>query len=388
MIAHYHKLIYLMPLALLTGPFFGAWSDNIGKRKLFINWFTLIIALSSLTLGLVAPSSLPKFPKIIVSLIMFFIIQSSYQLSLIFFNSLLDKISTKQNRGKISGIGEFFGMLGFLAGVVILLPIANSTISFLSGTTGRSQVFFPAAILFIIMSLPFIILFKEKTSKIVKSRQKINIKDVYTVFWSGLKRLVKKDKNVLRFLISFYFVSDALLTAQLFFAIYLAEVWKLADTAKTFLLLFLFIGILPGSIISGLLCHKYSVKKFLMWITGYTTVLFFSLVLFNGNLFYLHLLVLLIGFGWGSYYTVARTFFVNISPKNKLGEYFGFFSVFQKMASIVGPLIWSFALFLFSKSDVFKYKVAMFLLGIMMFIGLILLRKVKETVPAKISVQH
>jgi len=238
------------------------------------------------------------------------------------------------------------------------------------------------------MSLPFIILFKEKTSKIVKSRQKINIKDVYTVFWSGLKRLVKKDKNVLRFLISFYFVSDALLTAQLFFAIYLAEVWKLADTAKTFLLLFLFIGILPGSIISGLLCHKYSVKKFLMWITGYTTVLFFSLVLFNGNLFYLHLLVLLIGFGWGSYYTVARTFFVNISPKNKLGEYFGFFSVFQKMASIVGPLIWSFALFLFSKSDVFKYKVAMFLLGIMMFIGLILLRKVKETVPAKISVQH
>ncbi|MBI5347652.1 MAG: MFS transporter, partial [Candidatus Aenigmarchaeota archaeon] len=177
--------------------------------------------------------------------------------------------------------------------------------------------------------------------------------------------------------IAFYFISDAMLTIQQFFAIYFSEVWQLSDSMKVLLLSFLFIGAIPGAYFSGILCHKFSPKKLLLWICTLINVLIFSLTIAPPQKYLLYILILSMGIGWGSFYTVARTLFVNISPKNRIGEYFGFYSVFQRFASFIGPLIWSLSIFVFSKSLI-KYQITVFLLAIMMAVGIFIMMRVEE----------
>ncbi len=362
-------------VVLLLGPFFGAWSDKLGKRNIFIFWLTLITGVAALLLGFVTPSTIPPYEKVILALVLFFIIQIGYQLSLIFFNSLLENISKKENRGLISGIGELLGNIGWILGALALLPVANGNFNIIQGVTGRSQVFLPAAIFFILLSVPLVFLFKEKAGNPKKVR--MDLKSIYSSFSTGLKSLIKKDRNVTIFLIAFYFISDAMLTIQQFFAIYFSEVWNLSDSMKVLLLSFLFIGAIPGAYFSGILCHRISVKKLLLWICVLINVIIFALTIAPPQKYLLYFLILSMGIGWGSFYTVARTLFVNISPKNRMGEYFGFYSVFQRFASFIGPLIWSLSIFVFSKSLI-KYQITVFLLAIMMAIGIFIMMRVEE----------
>ena len=246
---------------LITSPFFGAWSDNIKQRKPFVTLFTIFISLSSIVLGIIAPSNLPQYLKIPLSLLMFFLFQYCYQLVLVFFNSMLYDISNKNNIGMLSGIGEFFNNFGTLIGLFLFLPIANGKFALLSGEMGRSQVFFAGALLSILLSLPMLFIYKEEKKKREKKYNMLNVKSIYLTFFKGLKNIIKHDKNVFRFLISFYFISDAVLTFGLYIAIYFSEVWMLSDTLKTLVLGVTFISLLPGTYIFGLLCQKYSPKK-------------------------------------------------------------------------------------------------------------------------------
>ncbi len=96
---------------LFTSPFLGAWSDQLGKRKPFLTWMTFILLIAGGLLGIFATSSLPSITRVIIVLFLFFIVQYVYQVSLIFYNSLLKQLSTSKTIGKISGIGQFFGEL-------------------------------------------------------------------------------------------------------------------------------------------------------------------------------------------------------------------------------------------------------------------------------------
>ena len=363
---------------LITSPFFGAWSDNIKQRKPFVTLFTIFISLSSIVLGIIAPSNLQQYLKIPLSLLMFFLFQYCYQLVLVFFNSMLYDISNKNNIGMLSGIGEFFNNFGTLIGLFLFLPIANGKFALLSGEMGRSQVFFAGALLSILLSLPMLFIYKEEKKKREKKYNMLNVKSIYLTFFKGLKNIIKHDKNVFRFLISFYFISDAVLTFGLYIAIYFSEVWMLSDTLKTLVLGVTFISLLPGTYIFGLLCQKYSPKKLYFFTASSLSIILIVISLIKANLVLLFIIFFIIGLTQGGLFTISRLLFINISPKDKLGEYFGYYSVFQRFASVIGPLIWGLTVFVLSKYPVMKYRVSVLFLGLIILLGIYFLVKVKE----------
>ena len=59
------------------------------------------------------------------------------------------------------------------------------------------------------------------------------------------------------------------------------------------------------------------------------------------------------GFSWdsgvvlGSFFAVSRSMLVLLSPKEKLGEHFGLYNLFERFASVIAPLIFSFSVLLF-----------------------------------------
>ncbi len=361
-------------MLLLTSPFLGAWSDKIGRRMPFLKWTTFIFIFVGIAIGLVAISPMPKIPRVALVLGFFFLMQYVYQVSLIFYNSLLDRISTPETRGKVSGIGEAFGELGWLLGPAMLLPFAMGYLT-LFGEPGRAQVFLPATLVLIFLGLPMIFGLKEPKSNVLA--KDVSVESVYKEAVDGLKSLVKKDKNSTNFLLSFMFISDALLTANLYFAIYLDQIFKISDFQKFMILVLMETVAIVSCFVAGKLTDKYGAKKLLI-VSCINLTLVYFLMSFVSNLTLMFFLSALVGFGYGGFYTASRALLVKLSPPSKLGEYFGFYSTFQKFASIIGPLVWGGITFILVDYGVIKYRVAMLSLVVLMLIGTLIVTRVKE----------
>lgn len=359
---------------LITSPFFGAWSEQIGKRKPFITWMTIILLITGGLLGFIASSSLASSTRVAIALALFFIIQYVYQVSLISYNSLLKQLSTSKTIGKISGIGQFFGELGWLIGPAILLPFATGKIT-LWGEPGRAQVFIPSVVILAILGLPMIFWFKEKS---IKSEEKtINFMAIYYRTIHGLKSLVKENRNATLFLVAFMFVSDALLTAQLYFAIYMDQIFKVGDTQKFLALASLEIVAILSAYVIGRLSDRHGTKRLLIsscWILFFG----FFVLSINSSLPIIYVLASILGVGFAGFYVTSRALLLKISPVAQHGEYFGFYSTFQKFASIIGPLTWGTTTLLLKDYGVFRYRVAVLALALLMLVGTLLMSRVKE----------
>jgi UMF1 family MFS transporter len=361
-------------LLLITSPFLGAWSDKLGKRMPFIRWTTYIQIFVGLLLGIVATSSMSPVPRVVIVLILFFFLQYAYQASLIFYNSILKVLSTSKNLGKISGIADFSDNIGWLLGPAILMPFSLGVVT-VFGEPGRAQVFLPAILILVLLGIPMLIWFKEP--KIKATRQKLNFGQVYRSTIDGLRLLIKKDKNVTYFLLSFMLVSDALLTANLYFAVYMDQIFHISDFQKFTVLMMVQIIAVPFCYIFGILGDRFGLKK--MLIIGCVILTLSALLLSaTSSLIFVYILSALIGVGFGSFYTTSRALLVKISPPQKLGEYFGFYSTFQKFASIIGPVTYGGITLALKSYGTFKYRAAFFALSILMLIGTLILLKVKE----------
>jgi len=361
-------------LLLVTSPFLGAWSDFLGRKMPFLKTMTFLTIISALTLALIANSQIKTDLKVYLALASFFFVQLFYQSSLIFYNPLLNQVSSKNNLGFISGIGQLTNNLGFVLATGLFLLIVQKDIS-LFGSPGRNQVFLPATLVFGVLSLFFLFRFKEKST--TKLSKEINFKSVYAKIIVGLGQLWRKDKNIGFFLIAFMLISDAILTANLFFAIFMDQVYKVSDTTKFILITIMGILVIPSCYISGKLADRIGLKKVLVF-SCLMLAFSFLFISLSTSISLLYFLIIPIGIGWGGYYTTARAMLVDISPKNRLGEFFGFYSIFQKSASIVGPLIWGITTLLLMDLGNLKYRIAVILLVIMMFLGIGILLKVKE----------
>lgn len=371
----WYGVIFAMATVLLlfTSPFWGSWSDVKGERMPFIKWCTYCLIFFGFLIALVIPSSFfSSYVQIAIVLILFFILQYAYQLSLVFYDALLVKLSTPETYGKISGIGDAFNELGWVLGPAILLPFATGAIV-IFGEPGRAQVFLPAVILMAIFSLPMVFWFKEPKKESVKT----NFRAIYATTISGLKSLVRNDKNVTRFLIGYCFISDAILTAELYFAVFLDQIYQITDTQKFYALAVMQIFAVPSSYLIGRLSDRFSLKKTLIGVSIGLAAVFSLLPLFS-SLEVLFILAALAGVGWGGFYTTSRALLVKIAPEKHLGEYFGFYATFHRFASIIGPLTWGAIVLLLKQYGVIKYNFAMFSLAVLMLIGAVILWKVKE----------
>lgn len=360
-------------LLLLTSPFWGTWSDKLGRRMPFLSGTTIVFIIFGILLSLMTNSSLPVFPKVMTVLLIFFILQYAYQLSLVFLDALLHQISTAKTIGKISGIGDAFSELSWIVGPAVLLPFATGAF-FLFGSPGRSQVFLPAAILTALFTLPMLFWFKEPK---LKGAEKADFKSVYVNTINGLKYLVKKDRNVLLYLVSFMFISDALLTSLLYFGVFLDQLYKIPDTQKVIVLALMEIVAIPAALISGRVSDKIGVKK-IMLIASINLSLGFLFISIASNINQLYAIAAFLGIGFSGFYVTGRALLIKISPIERLGEYFGFYGTFQRFASIIGPLTWGvIILFLKDYGDI-KYRVAGISMVCLMLIGTLLLTRVKE----------
>ena len=150
-------------LVALIGPLIGSFADKKNCTEFFIKLFTIICIILTSFLWFAQPSEkYLLYTLLVVASANFF-----YELSLIFYNSILKRISKPSDLGKSSG---FSFALGYIGGILILIIcikifIDNDVLPFGLSKENSENIratSIVVAIWYLIFSIPFLFSLKKK----------------------------------------------------------------------------------------------------------------------------------------------------------------------------------------------------------------------------------
>ncbi len=363
--------IFATILLIFTAPIVSILADKSGKSFQFLRISTVIVWVLFILLSLVTILS-PE--RVVLSMILFVVGNFAYQSAFNFYNPLLNEIATPSKRGIVSGIGNASNWIGQIVGLLIALPFANGSIYFF-GEPGRAQVFLPVSIIFILLSLPMLIAFKKKPGLHNAELSLSHIKKEYRNVFKEAKMLFLIP-GVSMFMLAFFFFNDAILTASNNFPIVLERVFSSPDSEKTLLMVLILITSAIGSIICGYLGDRYGLKRVLIWILAGWIVIF-PLISLSQTISLLTILVTIMGLLFGGVWAVSRALLSRLIPAHKLNYGFSFYTISERFASFLGPLVWSGILAFTPTENNLNYRIAMVSMTVFIIIGIILMRKVE-----------
>jgi MFS transporter, UMF1 family len=354
-----------MLITAILAPVFGAIADTSRSKNKFLTTLTLACIISSFLLCFLDRG------MVTLAVIIFIISNFFYQTSMMFYNSFLPQLSTRQTSGLVSGFGFSAGYLGGLAILII-------TLNFLKGGFVPSNLmnirmtFALTGIFFLIFSLPSFFILKDLPSaKIVK------VKTSYITY--GFKKMlttlrnIKKHKNLSRFLIAYFLFSNAFSVLALYVAIYARDTlhFELFEIALLFML-----GHIPtiiSSIFFGWLTDRIG-PKLTITITLIIWILIIILVTSSTLKIIFYIGWILAAISTGSTLIASRSLMAFLIPRDSEAEFFGFYSISGKMSSIIGPVTFGLLSFITKNQRIALLSTLLFLIS-----GLVVLQFVKVT---------
>jgi UMF1 family MFS transporter len=398
-----------MFLVAITMPVLGAISDAKGKRKPFLLTLTSGCIFATILIGLISNNVVDTNTKILLALAFFVVANFCYQGGLVFYNALLPEVSTKDNIGKVSGLGVSLGYVGAVVGLLLVKPFVQGSLFGikipLTNNGGREKAFIPTALFFLLFSLPLFFWVKEKLSERLDP-EKVKIRLAFQRLWEGISH-TQKYPGVLRFLIANFFLAEAIATVTIFMAVYAQLVMGFPDSVKIWFFILSTTSAVIGSFICGYVTDFIGPKKTLLFvIIGWVLSLSVVMVIADKTVFWI--MGSLIGIFLGSTWTASRPLLTSLAPKEVLGQFFGLYSLSGKAAAILGPIIWG-AVILYFKADkiivqnaisflknlgvtftdqvilTIQYRFAIGALVVMMIVGLIIFLKVPDRTPPPFS---
>ena len=350
----------------IIGPLLGNVADRKNLTEFFIKIFTIIC----ITLTCLLWFSKPSEKYLIYTLLIVGLANIFYELSLIFYNSTLKKISEDNILGKSSG---FSFALGYIGGILVLLLsikifIDNDNLPFgllKSNSENIRATSFLVALWYLIFSLPFLFSLKKiissKTEKIPNSTK--NFKEL--IWDKGLN-------NIGKFLLARMLYADGLNAIIVMGGIFAVGVLKLEIKDLLLLSVLMNITAFAGAMIGGYANDKFSSKGVIIFsLVG--LILSSSIILFLDSKIIFLIFASINGFFIGPVQSASRVFMTKSIDVNNQASGFGLFALSGKLTSFIGPLLVSTITYI-SNSQKIGFSSAIILL----LIGLIVLLSVKK----------
>ncbi|MDQ0230854.1 MFS transporter [Metabacillus malikii] len=350
-------------LAML-GPILGTIADYQGfKKRFFIFFFSL---------GVLATAILAFIPsdQWLLLLICYTFAAVGSTGANVFYDAFLVDVTTEEKMNRISSRGFSYGYIGstipFIISIAVILLSQNGIIP-ISATIASKIAFLITAIWWLIFSIPLL----------------KNVKQIYYIkrepkpVANSFKRLAKTLKEIRKyralflFLIAYFFYIDGVGTVITMSTAYGTDL----GINSTSLLIILFVTQVvaaPFSILYGRLSERFTGKKMLyVGIFVYMIVCIYAYFLKTTLDFWI--LAMLVATSQGGIQALSRSYFAKLVPKEKTNEFFGFYNIFGKFASIMGPILVGVTAQLTGKSNT-----GVFSLIILFIIGMIVLARVPE----------
>lgn len=354
-----------MIISAVLNPVCGALADRTSNKKLFLLLFTILC---------IVPTSLMYFTgqgTILFGIILFIISNIGFQTSMTFYDAFISDMVEEKDYNKVSSIGYAVGYVGSLAAVFMVFPLKDN----------YPALFALTALFFAVFSLPIFFFLKEK--KIDHGKEKINY------FTYGFKKVfdtikhINKYRNLRNFLFSYFLYIDSVNTIIFFSGIYASRTLNFGTIELAIFFIIVQITALIGSLVFSKLGDTLGIKRsiavnILFWIGILVFIFFFVDVdsyLYIGGM-KIHYFFIAGGFAGtflGSTQSLSRALMTELTPFEIKTEFFGFYALFDKTSTLLGPLTFGLVSWLTGSQ-----KIAIFSITGFFIIGLWLLKYVKE----------
>ena len=292
-----------------------------------------------------------------------------YELSLIFYNSLLKDISTDKNLGKSSGFGF---ALGYIGGIVILLISIKLFIDTDSLPFGlikeESQNIRAIALLvsiwFLIFSTPFLFFVIKESKKKIKKSVSSNFTDLKKLLWNGKISVLGK------FLIARMLYADGLNAIIVMGGIFAVGVFNLEIKDLLKLSVLMNVTAFIGAFVGGIANDRYGSK--IVIIFSLIGLIFSSIaILFTFSASTFFILAAINGLFIGPIQSASRVVITSMLKKNNQGIGFGLFATSGKLTSFIGPLLVGTVTFLTASQRIgFSAAIILLLSGLIILLNI------------------
>ena len=339
----------------VLSPILGAIADNGGYRKFFLILFTWTCAIFTILLYL------PKSGDVFFALTLFVIANISFEIGSVFCNSYLPDLSEKKNSGSISGFAWGLGFVGGLLALFLSLVIFPELDSL-----SIRKVNILVGLWFLVFSLPTFFFLKDRKKEKFKKQ---HILDSFSAIKTTFKT-ISEYKVISQFLVARLFFNDGLVTIFALGGIYAVSTLNFSFNEVMQLGIVLNIAAGLGSFFFGYIEDQIGAKKV---INITLLVLIFATLIaiiapethYPKELFWVA--GVLLGLMIGPNQSCSRSLMAQLTPKEKLSEFFGFFALTGKATSFIGPLLFGIITSIYNQQMALWIVVALFVLGFFLF---------------------
>jgi len=327
-----------MAISAVLSPFLGAVADAAASKKKFLMAFCYTAILFTGLLYFVRAGNYWR------GAIFFIIANIGFAGGNVYYNAFLPEISTDQNIGRISGLGWALGYIGggALLAVNLVMLKYPERLGFPAGFFAVQDCFVSVALWWLIFSLPTFLLLRERAEKSLLPSERGYFRKGYQRLKHTFRR-IKTFRELTKFLVAYLIYNDGIETVIVMASIFGAEVLGM-ETGEIILFFLMIQGIaFLGSLLFGLLADAMGNKRAVMISLGIWSIIViwaFRLGVIWTPKTEFWILGVLAGVVMGGSQAASRSLQGLFTPNVNSAEFFGFFAVSGKFASVFGPLIY------------------------------------------------
>jgi len=353
-------------IAAIISPILGAVADFTGKKKKFLAIF--------MALGVTATALLYfiQTGDYVLASVFFVFANIGFSGSLVYYDALLPHVAKPDEIDQVSSRGYAMGYIGggiVLALNLVMIMVIPGLVKGLDVGLMTRLSFLTVAVWWFIFTLPVLRRVKEPARRIEAGEEG------FSPFQASFSRLgktfreIRKYRDLAMAMLAFWVYSNGIGTIITMATIYATELGFSQITTIGTLLMVQFLAA-PFAFLFGWLSRKLGTKKSIyLSLSVYILISILGYFLYREWQFWV--LGAMVATVQGGSQALSRSLIGKLMPKSKSAEFYGFFSVFEKFASVLGPLLFGVVSTIMGESRLSIVSLVIFFIA-----GLFLLTKV------------
>ncbi len=362
-------VVIAMLIVAVSSPILGAWADGSGAKKRFLAIYIALGIVSTAMLASVGPG------EWLQGAIWFILADVAFAGGNVFYNAFLRELAAPEEMGRVSGWGWGIGYLG--GGLLLLINLlmldSPGLFGLPEGTFTVHHCFLSVSLWWGLFSLPLLLRVRERAAGAASGRR--GPREAFRRL-ADSARNIKRYKQLLRFLFAYLFFNDGIETVILMAAIFGNQVLGMSQSLLIVYFLVIQFTAFFGSLLFGRLTLVISEKRALLitlviW-CGVASAAYF--IGWTGHAIEEYFVLgIVAGVVMGASQSLARALQGQFTPPGREAEFFGFFAISGRFASILGPLTFGAMVALTG-----SLRLAILSLVVFFLIGILLLAGVDE----------
>jgi len=364
-------------LIAVISPILGAIADYSGIRKRLLAAFMLIGVSSAAALVLIEQGDW------MLASMLFVVGNLGVSGSTVFYDSLLPHVARPDETNRVSAAGYALGYFG--GGLLLLLNLAwvlsPETFGFADTVAATKASFVSVAVWWLVFSIPLLRTVPEPPIQLEAGEQRGG--SVVTAAFGRLGRTfgeIRKYRHAFILFIAMLLYQDGIQTIIRMASVFGAEMGIDINAQIAAFVMVQWLGI-PFSFLFGGLGSRIGTKRALFIALGVYT-LTAIMGYFMRTVTHFFILAGLVATVQGGSQALSRALFARLIPARKASEFFGFYAVAERFATVLGPLVFTLSVAMTGSS-----RIAILFIIVFFVAGAALLALVDEDAGARAAME-